>query len=193
MNKEYCAIDKGHEQIRLGRIRFDSGIVGVDMEIDNIAFCVFAVNKEVLFGSKTDKFSFKETPYYSQRKQMSVYQQTAASKEDVLLAEKSADYLKTNLENRINLNDLTNQMFTNRNKLSKAFKNYYGMTVFSWLREQRILYAMELLKTTSLTIMQIAEKVGYPDSNNFSTAFRRKINMSPRQYRKFHKDSQYTK
>jgi AraC-like DNA-binding protein len=46
-----------------------------------------------------------------------------------------------------------------------------------------MLRAAELLLTTSGSILQVAEQVGYLDSNNFSTAFKNTMDISPRQYR----------
>jgi AraC-like DNA-binding protein len=110
-----------------------------------------------------------------------------SNKTNFLLAKKTAHYLKSELASEITLNDLARKMATNRNKLSSAFKTCFGTTVFNWLKEQRMLYAAELLISTSQTILQIAEKVGYPDSNNFSTAFKRLFQLSPMQYRKMQK------
>ena len=99
------------------------------------------------------------------------------------LVKKTAEYLRSQLANEVNLTDLTRKMATNRNKLSGAFKKHFGMTVFHWLRQQRLSQAAELLSKTSLSILQVSEQVGYQDSNNFSTAFRRSFAMSPKQYR----------
>lgn len=100
------------------------------------------------------------------------------------LAEKTANYLNTHLSNEVNLDDLSREMMTNRNKLSKAFKGCFHTTMFVWLREQRMFYAVELLRSTSHSILNIAEKVGFTDSNNFSTAFKKKYELSPMQFRK---------
>jgi AraC-like DNA-binding protein len=56
--------------------------------------------------------------------------------------------------------------------------------VFAWLYEKRMSLAQTLLKTTTLSILQVGDLVGYPDSNNFSTAFKREYQLSPRQYRR---------
>ncbi|WDE08826.1 helix-turn-helix transcriptional regulator [Thalassomonas viridans] len=103
--------------------------------------------------------------------------------DDFVLVEKTVAYLKPRLANEIKLAPLTRKMGTNRNKLNKAFKTYYGGTVIDWLRQQRMQMASELLVNSSLNILQISEKVGYQDSNNFSTAFKQKFNLSPRNFR----------
>lgn len=110
------------------------------------------------------------------------YQQQGIEPEFVL-AEKSVNYLLKNLTSEIKLTELAREMATNRNKLAKAFKAYSGSTIFTWLFQQRMLHAAKLLLNTSQSIMQIAELVGYQDSNNFSTAFKRAMGQSPRHYR----------
>lgn len=102
---------------------------------------------------------------------------------DANLAERTASHLLKNLNSDIKLSVLSRKMATNRNKLSHTFKAYFGCTIFLWLREQRMLRAAELLLTSSHSILQIAEQVGYLDSNNFSTAFKKTMGKSPRQYR----------
>ncbi len=103
------------------------------------------------------------------------------------LAEKTANYLLKNLTHEINLIQLSREMATNRNKLSNAFKAHFGCTIFFWLREQRMLHASQLLTTTNKTILAVSHAVGYPDSNNFSTAFKRTYQLSPLQYRQKYK------
>lgn len=106
------------------------------------------------------------------------------------LAEKSAAYLLSEMANDISISTLIRHMGTNRNKLSFAFKTHYGATPLNWIREQRMLHAAQLLTSTDQTILAISHAVGYPDSNNFSTAFRRKYQLSPVQYRQKQKSHQ---
>ena len=108
---------------------------------------------------------------------------------DFILAERAAIYLKRNISHNLSLNDIARAMATNRNKLSRVFKFYFGMTVFCWLREQRMIMAANMLRNTAESIQEISYSVGYPDSNNFSTAFKRAYCFSPLQYRKVHKSN----
>ncbi|WP_448547742.1 helix-turn-helix domain-containing protein [Thalassotalea fusca] len=99
------------------------------------------------------------------------------------LAQKTAGYLLENLSQEISLDRLAKQMGTNRTKLTSVFKTSFGQTIISWLREQRMLVAADFLSQSHTSIIEIAEQVGYSDSNNFSTAFKRQFDVSPRQYR----------
>ncbi|WP_036757411.1 AraC family transcriptional regulator [Photobacterium galatheae] len=106
-----------------------------------------------------------------------------------LLIEKCVSYLSETLSEEIKLDALCRKLGTNRNKLNQVFREYLGMTVFEWLRVQRMKKAAELLETSSLNIVQIAEQVGYMDSNNFSTAFKRIYQSCPSQFRQNYRNS----
>ena len=108
----------------------------------------------------------------------------AINKQDKALAEKTMSYLKDRLSEDITLENLASEMAVNRNKLSKVFKYHTGFTIFNWQREQRMASAAKMLLSTSLNIQQISNEVGYADSNNFSTAFKRIYQISPMEYRR---------
>jgi AraC-like DNA-binding protein len=99
------------------------------------------------------------------------------------LAKNTAEYQQTQLGKDIKLSELIVKMGSHRNQLDDAFKISYGITVFAWLLKKRMSLAQTLLQTTTLSILQVGDQVGYPDSNNFSTAFKREYKLSPRHYR----------
>jgi AraC-like DNA-binding protein len=99
------------------------------------------------------------------------------------LVNNTAAYLQTKLGEDIKIRELIVKMGTNRNKLNDAFKSSYGLTVFDWVFKKRMSLAQKSLKTTTLSILQVGDHVGYPDSNNFSTAFKREYKLSQRHYR----------
>nr|WP_253649289.1 helix-turn-helix transcriptional regulator [Vibrio splendidus] len=57
--------------------------------------------------------------------------------------------------------------------------------VYKTLIEEMVLeQVLELLTESDLSITQIGTKMGYADSSHFTRAFKRQMNMTPRQYRK---------
>ena len=52
------------------------------------------------------------------------------------------------------------------------------------MRLRRLAYAAELLKTTDLSVAEIADRCGIGDYNYFSKIFRKVYNVSARDYRK---------
>lgn len=75
---------------------------------------------------------------------------------------------------------------TNSKHLNAAFKKYAGVTVYEYLREERMKEAHALLLKTQLPVQEIADEVGFTDSANFSTAFKKRFGASPREFRQQH-------
>lgn len=68
-------------------------------------------------------------------------------------------------------------------RLNIVFDAMAGMTVFEFIRQERMGMAAELLKTGSLGVADIAAEVGYANSGNFSTEFKKFWKQSPKHYR----------
>lgn len=67
---------------------------------------------------------------------------------------------------------------------STVFKKTTGCTFVQFITDYRLEKAKEMLKYTSLKTYEIAEKVGYPDAQYFSTLFKKQFNRTPSDYRK---------
>jgi len=68
--------------------------------------------------------------------------------------------------------------------LSRIMKKELGTSFVSIITNMRISKALLLLNSTELSILEIAEKVGYDTQHYFSTAFKKVMGVSPNQYRK---------
>jgi AraC-like DNA-binding protein/ActR/RegA family two-component response regulator len=94
-----------------------------------------------------------------------------------------AEFLRQNLGLDRDLDELARVGGTNRTTLNLAFQQVFGLTVFDWLREQRLLRAAELLRTTRVAVHKIGAEVGYASHPAFTTAFQHRFGSSPREYR----------
>lgn len=68
--------------------------------------------------------------------------------------------------------------------LTRQFRRYFNTTPYRMLLELRMRRARHLLEREELSVKEIASAVGYPNALNFSTEFRRRTGMSPREYRR---------
>ena len=68
-------------------------------------------------------------------------------------------------------------------RLSRAFQQIENVTLFTFLRDERMKLAKELLAQTALSVVAIAEEVGFSSAANFSTAFLDYVGMTPTNYR----------
>lgn len=78
---------------------------------------------------------------------------------------------------------LAHELGTNQNKLKSVFKEAFGVTMADYCLERRVREAQLLLLEASLTIAQVAERVGYEHQSSFAAAFRERVGMTPRDYR----------
>lgn len=79
--------------------------------------------------------------------------------------------------------ELAHELGTNQNKLKAVFKEAFGVTMADYCLERRVREAQQLLLEASLTIAQVAERVGYEHQSSFAAAFRDQVGMTPRAYR----------
>ena len=68
--------------------------------------------------------------------------------------------------------------------LKEWFHRAYGVSVHSWLVEQRMKQAHKLICTSKLPIHQIAQAVGYAGISQFNATFKRFYGMTPSRLRK---------
>lgn len=85
---------------------------------------------------------------------------------------------------RITLEDLSQKACVSVGYLCRLFKARFGISPIAYQQEIRIRTAGVLLRSTSQTIEEIAQQVGFADICAFGRAFRRSHHCSPGAYRK---------
>ena len=68
--------------------------------------------------------------------------------------------------------------------LSRVVRQVTGRTVIDYINQMLLMEASFLLRTTSMSITQIADRLHFADSPSFSKFFSRLKGMSPKEYRK---------
>jgi CheY-like chemotaxis protein/AraC-like DNA-binding protein len=91
--------------------------------------------------------------------------------------------LKEQMAEPPGLVQLAHQIGTNERKITEIFRQRVGMTVFDYLTELRLDTARHLLAAGGTQVQLIADLVGYRNPGDFTRAFRRRHQMSPREYR----------
>lgn len=95
-------------------------------------------------------------------------------------------YIDDNISNPdLNVSDIAMNMAMSRAALYNRVNNSFKKGVASLIEERRMEKAEELLKTTSLSVLDISEKCGYSSSRYFSTRFKQlHNNLTPLKFRK---------
>ncbi len=69
------------------------------------------------------------------------------------------------------------------NYFSSVFKKELDQSAVNYITEVRMEKAREYLKDTELSVIEIAENVGYEDSQYFFRVFKKTTGVTPLQYR----------
>lgn len=92
-------------------------------------------------------------------------------------------YLRENLAASVSVSELARMANLSSSHFAALFKSTTGVGVIEYLARLRSAQARELLITTSMSIKDIAEAVGYADPYYFSRQFRHLNGVSPRAFR----------
>lgn len=68
--------------------------------------------------------------------------------------------------------------------LNRKFKARYNCSLYEYLIRQRLEFAKRRLILSHDPVYQVASQSHFPDSKNFSRAFKQRVGVSPAQYRK---------
>jgi AraC-like DNA-binding protein len=77
------------------------------------------------------------------------------------------------------IDELSRLVGMSATKLKKSFKEMYGSAIYTYYQTMRLQKAKELLLTGKYSIRETAETVGFNNTANFSTAFKKQFNTLP--------------
>lgn len=103
---------------------------------------------------------------------------------DAIILQAALRLIARQLNDLPKLKEIAEQVGTHDKKLSAIFREHLGMTVFAWVREERLRKAQELLAGSAMTIEDISAEAGFVSAANFATAFRERFSITPTGYRK---------
>ena len=93
-------------------------------------------------------------------------------------------YMEEHLDEPLTISTLSRRSCLSATTFKAGFRRLYGLPVHAWLRQRRMERAAELLRGSSLSVLGVAQSVGYSSASQFTAAFRRQYGVTPVQYRK---------
>lgn len=110
--------------------------------------------------------------------------QSIDSEESDLLA-RVKDYLDKNyFKEDLSLTQIAEHFYVNHCYLTSMFKERYGINLYDYLIQVRMKKAGELVASTNMKVYEVAEAVGYKNSQYFSVSFKKYFNCTVLQYKK---------
>lgn len=92
-------------------------------------------------------------------------------------------YVHQNYMRPITREDIARYVSINEDYLTTCFQRELGISPIAYLNRYRISRAKILMKTTAMSLTEIALEVGFGSSTYFSRIFRRETGVSPSEYR----------
>lgn len=106
---------------------------------------------------------------------------TQESGSDIIL--KMKDYIDHNFHVPLSLTELSEKYHIDISYLSKLFREEVGETFTKYITRIRIEHACYMLKNTSLSCKEVSELCGYADYSYFKKVFRKRVRLTPTEYR----------
>lgn len=115
--------------------------------------------------------------------------QNQLSSQELRRVREARDVLEANLQDPPDLVSLSEAVGLRTKRLNQGFRELYGTTVFDLLLDIRMSAARDMLdQGLDMPLKQLAWALGYRQSSNFISAFRRRFGVSPGAYRRRSRD-----
>jgi AraC family transcriptional activator FtrA len=109
------------------------------------------------------------------------YVETPITKQSGLFA-KTLDWAISNINKPLMVEDLAKQANMSRRSFDRHFRHSIGASPKSWLNQQRVLLAKQVLESEKISIEQLAAKVGFDSGITMRFNFNKYVGVAPRQY-----------
>lgn len=101
-----------------------------------------------------------------------------------LLILRAKEYIDRNYRKKFTLKDVSTELYISPNYLSDLFKKHTGMNFSDYLMEVRMEKSKQYLLDVRYKVSDISALVGFSDARYFSSAFRKKYQMTPLEFRR---------
>lgn len=146
--------------------------------LENIAsaqqarYCVFK-SVELLFLLCTHSNLFFVTEH-----------KTHAHQQMDLVMKEMCTYMEQHLDEKLTIPHLSQRFCLSPTSLKENFRRIYGQPVHTWLQQKRVEHAASLLHSSAMSVLEVAQSVGYDGISQFNVIFKRQYGLTPTQYRK---------
>jgi AraC-like DNA-binding protein len=110
-------------------------------------------------------------------------ERSAYSQNQTDLAKSVCQYLTEHMDDRITLAQLSDIFHISGTQIKNSFKGVYGVSVYAYIRTQKMHSAALMLRHTKRSVIDIAGSFGYDNASKFASAFKNVIGMTPNEYR----------
>ena len=92
------------------------------------------------------------------------------------------DYIQSNLEKKLSLKAMAEQVGMGRYYFATQFKQAMGVSPYQYVIEQRVAKAKRLLRQKDRSLVEIALDCGFASQSHFNKTFRQYVGTTPKRY-----------
>lgn len=107
----------------------------------------------------------------------------ALQEQDIERIHKAETVLFSDIQDPPSLKELSRRVGLNDFKLKIGFRYVFGETVFGHLNRHRMDIARKMLMEQDMTILDVANSVGYSNPSHFAASFRKRFGVNPGSFR----------
>lgn len=105
--------------------------------------------------------------------------QTEKPQDGVSLVNHLEQFMRANVSHPLGIDDMGSLVNASRSTLVRLFRRHRRDSPAACFRRIRLEYGQELLRTSSMTVTQVALETGFSSSQHFATAYRQHFGHSP--------------
>ena len=94
------------------------------------------------------------------------------------------NYIDAHINEKITLDDISNDLYISKSHIERAFKNEYKQTPMAYCTNQKITQVASMLVTTNYSLSQIAQLLGFSDVKYMSKSFKKIKGKTPMEYKR---------
>ena len=106
---------------------------------------------------------------------------------------KVLNYIDRNIKRGVTLDMAATYVGMSASYFSKFFKKYMGVNFITYVTDRKIEAAKDMLVNTDRPVVNIAYDLSYSETNYFSKTFKKKVGVTPTEYRERHLNAQEVK
>lgn len=115
---------------------------------------------------------------------ISISKTKPASNHNLSVLKNMISFLNDNYSDKLKLEEIAHAGGVGKTGCCTIFKRYINKTPTEYLTELRLRKAIELLKNTDMTVLEISYAVGFSSASYFAETFRKFYGRPPKAYRK---------
>lgn len=103
---------------------------------------------------------------------------------DHILAARAKEILDGAIFENLTVEELTKRLFVSKMILTREFREMYGMSPYQYYLNKKLSWAKLMLHNSNMSVKEISDKLCFADEHYFSGLFKRKVGVSPSEFRK---------